>query len=97
VGKAYIRVLPRAAGLGDAQLIGRAVGDYLDYGRRGNPGYSMEMNKRLKDSVDALTAETIATQESSDRSGRRIIWLTLVLVALTVALVALTVVLAVKS
>ncbi len=50
----------------------------------------MEMQRRLKVAIEALTAETVL--------GRKVAtWLAVIIVALTVVLVALTVVLAVRS
>jgi len=50
----------------------------------------MEMQRRLKVAIEALTAETVL--------GRKVAtWLAVIIAALTAALVALTVVLAVRS
>jgi hypothetical protein len=56
----------------------------------------MELNRRLKAAITGLTAEAIAARESSEKTARRLVWLTVALVVLTVALVILTVVLAVR-
>lgn len=76
--------------LSDEELIARAPGFP-------GPGYQMEMERRLKDAITDLTRETVAARKSSDRTARRLVWLTVVLVVLTAALVALTVVLAVRG
>jgi hypothetical protein len=52
--------------------------------------HQMEMQRRLKVAIEALTAETVL--------GRKVAtWLAVIIAALTAALVALTVVLAVRS
>lgn len=37
-----------------------------------NPGFEMELNRRLKDAVEKLTAETIASRESSAQLIRQL-------------------------
>jgi hypothetical protein len=49
----------------------------------------MEMQRRLKVAIQALTAETVIARKSANRGA-------LIIVALTAALVALTVVLALR-
>jgi hypothetical protein len=57
----------------------------------------MELDRRLKVAITDLTTETIDARKASDRTARRLMWLTIVLVILTAVLVALTVVLAIKN
>jgi hypothetical protein len=103
----YRETAERLARMSDGDLIASAPG-------YPGPHHEMEMQRRLKYAVEALTAETIASRqsserltarldasiasltqetvrarESSERVGRRLIWLTVVLVLLTAALVAL--------
>jgi hypothetical protein len=65
--------------------------------RSGSPRYEIEMVRRLKGSVEALTAELQTFRESSDvaagkleRLTKVLIWFTIVLVILTLAAVGLT-------
>lgn len=53
---------------------------------------AVEMNRRLKDAVNQLTAELKAFRTSSDKLATMVVWLTVLLVILTLVLVALTVV-----
>lgn len=78
------------ANLSDAELIATAPGIP-------NVSHQMEMDRRLKVAIVALTTGTIAARKSSDRTSGRLVWLTVVLVVLTAALVALTVVLAIRK
>jgi hypothetical protein len=73
----------RMAGLSGAELIAADVS--IPSARN-----QMEMQRRLKVAIEALTAETVL--------GRKVAtWLAVIIAALTAALVALTVVLAVRS
>jgi hypothetical protein len=55
-----------------------------------HPHHEMEMQRRLKDSIEALTAET-------SKARWWALWGSLAIIALTLALVALTIVLALKT
>lgn len=68
------------ANLSDAELI--ATSPSLQ-----NVTHQMEMDRRLTVAIVELTDETIADRNSADRTARRIVWLTIVLVVLIVALV----------
>ena len=74
------------ASLSDEQLMARAPARTP----AAFPWHEMEMQRRLKDSIEALTKETT-------RARWWAFWGTGAIVALTLALVALTVVLAVRS
>ena len=51
----------------------------------------MELNRRLKVSIEDLTTAVKAARRSSDRLGWILVGLTILLVVLTVALVVLTI------
>jgi hypothetical protein len=57
----------------------------------------LELNRRLKVSIEDLTVEVKAARVSSDRLGKTLVGLTRILVVLTLALVGLTVVLIVLA
>jgi hypothetical protein len=57
----------------------------------------MEMTRRLKNSIEGLTAEITGFRTSSDRLATRLLWFTGALVILTVVLVTLTAVLIARS
>ena len=67
----------------DAELIGSAPGFP-------GPHHEMEMQRRLKTSVTALTAEIVAFREASDAAAQKVSRLTRVLLGATVILVILT-------
>lgn len=72
--------------LSDDELISQAQArTSLSY-----PYHEMEMQRRLKDSIQELTAETRLSRRSSDR------W-SLIIAVLTAAIVAFTIVLALKA
>jgi hypothetical protein len=74
------------AALSDEQLIADApANNTFSY-----PWHEMEMQRRLKDSIDALVTESRRTRWWG-------FWGTVAIAALTVVLIALTVVLAVRS
>jgi hypothetical protein len=50
----------------------------------------MEMSRRLKDAVEALTAELVMFRESSDAAAGKLARLTWVIIVLTVAVAGLT-------
>jgi hypothetical protein len=57
----------------------------------------MEMNRRLKDSVEALTAELVTFRKSSDKAAGKLARLTNVIIGLTGFLVVLTIVLVILT
>jgi len=69
--------------LSDAELIAKDPGIP-------NVSHQMELDRRLKVAITDLTTETIDARKASDRTARRLMWLTIVLVILTAVLVALT-------
>jgi hypothetical protein len=90
VHEQHVDGVNRLAQLRDAELIAQAPGFP-------SPGHQMEMDRRLKVAITDLTTETIASRTSSDRTARRLVWLTSVVVVLTAVLVVLTIVLAVRK
>lgn len=83
------RMKNRIGGRTDEQLIGEVDRDAVPH--LVNP---MEPNRRLKVSIEKLTAEVEKARASSDKLAKTLIWLTVILVILTVALVVLTIKLA---
>jgi hypothetical protein len=76
--------------LSDEELIGRAPGFP-------GPHHEMEMNRRLKMTIEKLTTELVAFRESSDQAARKLGRLTNILIGFTAALVALTVALVILT
>jgi hypothetical protein len=80
------RTQKRLGRMTDAQLIGEV--DTSPAPAFVNP---MELNRRLKVSIEDLTTAVKAARRSSDRLGWILVGLTILLVVLTVALVVLTI------
>lgn len=90
--------------LSDLDLIAVAVRQSITSSALSNPGYEMEMNRRLKDAVEKLTGEIVAFRESaiaaaekSDVAAGKLTTLTRWLIIFTAALVILTVVIVVLT
>jgi hypothetical protein len=74
------------ARLSDDELIARAPANRS----LSRPLPQMEMSRRLKDAVAALTAELVMFRKSSDAAAGKLARLTWVIIVLTVAVAALT-------
>jgi hypothetical protein len=90
VNACHIRAVRQREEISSEELIAREPGIP-------GAGHPMEMNRRLKAAVIALTGEVVASRRSADRLAGWLLWGTYLMAAMTAALVALTVVLAVRS
>jgi hypothetical protein len=90
--------------LPDIELIALAVRQSVTAPHLDNPGFEMEMNRRLKDAIEKLTGEivtfresAIASAEKADVTAGKLTTLTRWLIGFTAVLVILTVVIVILT